>query len=257
MEKELDLCGWLSDDLQPIYFIGGGGKSSAITWMASELKKEDELVVIATTTKVLVDEFDWASPMALVGNKLSEPASILEVCRQLEGKKIPLVFESIWQAKNKYRGHAPAQLVDLQKDLARQTGRKVWMLIEADGARNRPVKAPYDHEPVSGAGTVVAVLGAEALGQPLNEKTIYGLEQVLEILNKDEDDILTAVDGLRLVTSPSGYSKGLEAEQTLKVLINQAEDPLVRDFALSLKEKLTHQGLDAQVVSLKKNREYF
>ena len=46
-----------------------------------------------------------------------------------------------------------------------------FVLIEADGSRMRPIKAPAEHEPVipPGATLVVPVMGIDALDLPLAE----------------------------------------------------------------------------------------
>ena len=54
------------------------------------------------------------------------------------------------------------------------------LLIEADGARRLPLKAPYDHEPVipPDASLVVPVVGMDVLGQPLDEAHVYNAARI-------------------------------------------------------------------------------
>src|SRR5262249_57619382 len=51
----------------------------------------------------------------------------------------------------------------------------VCILDEADGSRTRPFKAPADHEPVIPEETtlVIAVVGADVLGQPLDGEHVH------------------------------------------------------------------------------------
>ncbi len=55
-------------------------------------------------------------------------------------------------------------------------------LIEADGARRLPFKAPYAHEPLIPAGTslVVPVAGLDILGQPLDDQHVYNASAMIE-----------------------------------------------------------------------------
>src|SRR4029078_5661984 len=69
---------------------------------------------------------------------------------------------------DKLEGIAPAR-VDVLAPLAD------LVLVEADGARARPLKVPAPHEPVIPASTtlVVVVCALDALGQPLDEDRVH------------------------------------------------------------------------------------
>ncbi len=49
------------------------------------------------------------------------------------------------------------------------------MIIEADGARKLPIKAPAEHEPVipEFVNTVITVIGLSGLGKPLTEEWVH------------------------------------------------------------------------------------
>jgi probable selenium-dependent hydroxylase accessory protein YqeC len=54
------------------------------------------------------------------------------------------------------------------------------LLIEADGARGLPLKAPFEHEPVIPPETslVVPVASLSVLGQPLDEAHVYNAQAI-------------------------------------------------------------------------------
>ncbi|MEL6152219.1 MAG: selenium cofactor biosynthesis protein YqeC, partial [Chloroflexota bacterium] len=54
------------------------------------------------------------------------------------------------------------------------------LLIEADGARGRLMKAPYDHEPVIPSETtlVVPVVALDVLGKPLDDDHVYNAQGI-------------------------------------------------------------------------------
>ena len=57
------------------------------------------------------------------------------------------------------------------------------IIIEADGAAGRPVKAPRESEPVIPTRTtlVVAILGVDGVGKELNEENVFQPERVSKI----------------------------------------------------------------------------
>jgi molybdenum cofactor cytidylyltransferase len=56
------------------------------------------------------------------------------------------------------------------------------ILIEADGARRLPFKAPFGHEPVIPTGTslVVPMAGFDVIGQPLDAEHVYNPQAMIE-----------------------------------------------------------------------------
>src|SRR5208337_1665177 len=71
---------------------------------------------------------------------------------------------------DKIRGFAPEMIARLW-----QSGIADWIIVEADGAAGRPLKAPASHEPVIPSVTrhVVAVAGLRAIGLPLDESHVF------------------------------------------------------------------------------------
>ena len=102
----------------------------------------------------------------------------------------------------------------------------VRLLLEADGAKEKPVKAPRDGEPVllPETGLVLCVYGLDAVGQPMKD-VCCRVEQVCVILGKQENDTLTAVDLAKLAVSPRGGRKGVKPGVRYAVLFNKADTP--------------------------------
>ncbi|MPN29723.1 hypothetical protein SDC9_177176 [bioreactor metagenome] len=112
------------------------------------------------------------------------------------------------------------------KALSELRGISDALLVEADGARGLPVKAPAPHEPViyPASGLVVAVAGLSAVGRPLKD-CCFRLPFVTALLGVTEDTILTPPLLSRLLSSERGGRKGVLPPSRYTVVLNQADNP--------------------------------
>ncbi len=256
MEHELLLTNWLiAGDEKVHYFIGGGGKTSTIRHVAETCLEKGLKVLIATTTKVLISEFTDYHTLQ-VGDRLTKQD--LEALRAIwRAGEIPVLYRSTWPEKKKYLGHEPEVLEAIRRQVEEYLHEQVILLVEADGARNRPLKAPYPHEPViSEEGNVVVLIGSEVLGERLDPDMVYGYENILKVLRKDAPFILGAEELANLVVHPEGYMKGVHNKKRLKVIFNKSESQEKRSFALECKRLLEKRGVDCKVISLLAKKEY-
>jgi len=102
----------------------------------------------------------------------------------------------------------------------------VTWLVEADGARRRLLKAPAEYEPVipSEADRVVIVAGLDAIGRPLNERTVHRPEVAAPLLGVPPGAVVTPEMVAKLIGHPSGGLKGIPACAEVVVLLTQWED---------------------------------
>ena len=98
------------------------------------------------------------------------------------------------------------------------------VLIEADGSRRMPCKAPAAHEPVilPESDIVLAVAGLSAVGKPL-ETVCFRLETACALLGAAPETLLTPELLARLLASEAGGRKRVGERQFYAVL-NQADD---------------------------------
>lgn len=114
------------------------------------------------------------------------------------------------------------------------------LLIEADGSRQRPLKAPAEHEPVIPAwvSAVGVVAGLSGLGQPLSEAWVHRPEQFARLSGLAPGAPIS-VDGLaRLFTHPQGGLKGVPKHARRLALLNQASTPELQAAARRLAHSL-------------------
>ena len=97
--------------------------------------------------------------------------------------------------------------------------------VKADGARMRWIKAPADDEPVvpEGCDTVIAVVSARCLGEPLGPRVAHRIERVQEVTGLALDEPIRPEHLARLIASPEGLRKGA-ASRHIVPLINMVDD---------------------------------
>ena len=97
------------------------------------------------------------------------------------------------------------------------------VLIEADGAKRMPCKAPAAHEPVllPQCDTVLAVTGLSALRHPLRE-VCFRAELAQQILRVPGNAVLTPTLLAKLLVSESGGKKAV-GERSFYAVLNQVD----------------------------------
>jgi molybdenum cofactor cytidylyltransferase len=215
-----------------IAFTGAGGKSGALRRLAGEASP-DIPVLLTTTTHLGLEQADLAvshivlteqPDMGRVREELGRTGSLLVTGRHMED-------ESRWTSP----GEANLTLLH---DLAQQAG--AVLVIEADGARGKGLKAPADHEPLvpNFTNTLVPVVGASVFGSPLTADWVHRPEVVARVLGEPQEVDLTPERVARLIGSSDGGLKGRPAGAEVRVLINQVDDSARRESALDCARRL-------------------
>lgn len=217
----------LSRGPELVAFVGGGGKTSLLFALAAALPGR---VVVTTTTRIFAAQMRLA-PAVVYEDDLSLLSELLDahgrclVVGHVDGDKARGVAADL-----------PARL------LARPDVDAV--LVEADGSRMRPVKAPADHEPVIPPGTtlVVPVAGLDALEGTIDE-VAHRAEIVKRITNDERgttteegrvtgggqqlvtpEGRLTAAGLARLLTHVDGGLKGVPEGARVVPFLNKVEN---------------------------------
>ncbi len=99
------------------------------------------------------------------------------------------------------------------------------VLIKADGARTRRLKAPGDHEPQLPRTTdlVVPIASAKVVGKPLSGEIVHRPERVAAITDLGIGDEITADDVAAVLTSRSGGLKQLPESARAVPLVNMVD----------------------------------
>jgi molybdenum cofactor cytidylyltransferase len=208
-----------------VAFTGAGGKSSAMARLAAELSV-DSPVIVTSTTKLALHQTDMANHHMV----LRRGSDILPLSGLIEENRSVLVTGPSAENEPKWLGLGPEMMVALRKlaDRSRAT-----LLIEADGARGRSLKAPDDHEPVIPAFTdlVLNVVGMDVIGQRVDSALVHRPERVAGVLGIAARDPITTGHVAALITSPQGGLKGVPAIAEFHALLNKIDVPGGRDNA--------------------------
>ncbi len=117
-----------------------------------------------------------------------------------------------------------------------------WIVVEADGSRMLPVKAPAEHEPVIAEATtlLVCVTGIDALSAPIRE-VAHRPERVSAITGLAPERTLTPEALALLLTSPEGGLKDAPETARVAVLINKVETPEQRTAARQVARHILYE----------------
>ena len=190
-----------------VAFVGAGGKTTALFRLADEIAAAGGRVVTTTTTRLAAGEMRRAP--AHVRRAEDLPGA-------LASARHVLFTGGLDAAADKALGVDPAALCAL-----RLPG--VTLLVEADGSRRLPFKAPAEHEPVvpACATLVVWVVGVDAVGQPLDAMHVHRPEHVARI---HSGAVVTPEMVAAVAAHPRGGGKHVPSGARLVLLINKADD---------------------------------
>jgi molybdenum cofactor cytidylyltransferase len=218
-----------------VALVGAGGKSSAMRRVATEIVPEIPLI-ITTTTKLGFEQNDLAASH-IVAETMGD-LSLLPA-RLREWRSV-LVTGPLGTGEPKWLG-----LDDVQLELVHQISVDAGavLLVEADGARRRTLKAPAAHEPVipGFADLVVPVAGIDAVGKPLSEEYVHRPELVSRILKVEQGIELSAEHVADVMTSPMGGLKSVAAGSEARLLINKIEDADQIGIGRSIADRALHE----------------
>lgn len=212
-----------------VAFTGGGGKTTAMFRLAEEIVQAGGQVVTTTTTRIFAAQIGLAPDHVVAhGLPAADPAALDAVAAVLAASRHVLVTAPIEAGSEKAPGVHPAWIAAFRALPGRPA-----VLIEADGSRMRPFKAPAEHEPVipPETGLVVPVLGAEVIGARLDPALVHRPERVGGLSGIPLGDTLTPAAVARVVVHPEGGLKGVPDAARVMVLINKVEDEARRTAA--------------------------
>lgn len=190
-----------------ISLVGGGGKTTAIFKLAKELKTLKKKVLITTTTNILLPEKNDYDNFYLKDIKEDEfipPSSISILGQKIINPKLKGLDKS-----------------DLEKLIDKNLFD--FYLIEADGAKGKPIKAPNPYEPViiDSTSKTLGLIGLDALGKEI-WKISHRPEILMALLNKKPYDLIETGDIINLILDKNGLFKDSKGESIL--LLNKASN---------------------------------
>ncbi len=200
-----------------IAIVGAGGKTTTLYTLARELAEQGKRVVTTTTTNIYVPEGNETETLIIA----KDTPTMVRMVNEAWGSYRRVTVGGAILRNGKVGGVQREQPSALLRD-----GGTEAVIVEADGARHRIIKAPAEHEPAVPLETNVAlvVMSAEAIGQPLSEEVAHRPERIAKVLGMQKGDVLTAERVARLLTSVEGGMKGIPERARMYVLITHVTD---------------------------------
>jgi molybdenum cofactor cytidylyltransferase len=216
-----------------VALVGAGGKTTALFTLANELAPS----IVTTTTHFGEWQVNQSDSHIVIKTGVKLP--------NIPGDRVVLVTGE--KENDRFFGVDAGQLNELRNLAGR---REVPFLIEADGARQRPLKVPAPHEPVipDFTSTVIVVSGLKGMNNPLGEEYVHRPEFFSQISGLEIGKNIT-VDALgRVLTHPSGGLKNIPIHARKIALLNQADTSELQSQGKLLAENIL-PAYDAVVIA--------
>jgi molybdenum cofactor cytidylyltransferase len=235
-----------------VAFAGSGGKTTAIFQIARELlegknKSGDnrpviiEPVIVTTTTHFGISQISLADKHLIADTEqgfneqlLNEPGLLL-ITGPIEVDKT---------------GGLNAGQINRLHQFCRE--HNLFLLIEADGSRQRPIKAPAKHEPAIPdiSEMVVFITGLTGFDQPLNKTVVHRPEIFSDLAGIHLEDRITIESLIRVLTHPEGGIKNIPPNSRRAIILNQADIPLLAAAAQKMVEPLLREFASVVIAAL-------
>ena len=210
--------------------VGGGGKTTLMLLLAHELAQTGARVIVTTTTHIFPPD----------GMKTGNPATP-EEAKTLLAREPLLCFGTASK-----EGKLSAPILPMETLAACAD----YVLVEADGAKRLPLKAPAEHEPVIPSETqlVIAVAGLDGAGQRICDAA-FRPERYAALCGKTEMDLVTPRDIALVLGHANGQRKNVPEGVRFAVLLNKADDDARKNAALAIATELEQFDVERVVIA--------
>ena len=238
---------------QLISLVGGGGKTTTMFALAQALKSLQKRVLVTTTTNILYPGTEVCDRIIV------DETPAIAIFRDVRAGTVTVLGRKL------VSGCDETKLVGIEKEFVEQLFQEPLfdhILVEADGSRQKPIKAPASYEPVipESATLTIGVIGLDALGKPISEEHVHRLELFCRVVNRRPGDLLDAAAVVELIVSSRGLFQGVPAGCPAYVLLNKADDEPRRAYGEEIRRRLREREgvVSAEVIiaSMAQNRIY-
>lgn len=206
--------------------VGAGGKTSALFQIARQLPPP---VFVTSTTHLSEEQLSLADRWW----QLENPEEV-EIITPQEGEHV-LLFVGPPDGEGRRKG-LPSPILNRLRTTAKQ--HRIALLIEADGSRQLPLKAPNEYEPAlpfldypQGLDVVIVVAGLSSLGEPLNSIRVHRAERYAQVAAIPIGAPISIQSIARVLLHPEGGLKNIPKDVKKIVLLNQADMPELQSQA--------------------------
>jgi len=217
-----------------ISFIGAGGKTTTMFNLASRYKKLSKKVLTTTTTKIM-----FPTEPNGCETYIFDASDNPRLLNKVKNGSITCIGQKPNFTKKKIIGIAPEYINQI-------FAQKIFdvILVEADGAKQKPIKAPANHEPVipQAATTVFGIIGTDAIGKKIEEKNVHRAEIFCQITSSKIGDIIDQNIITKLILSKNGlFTKTPNICQKI-LLLNKTQHANKTEQALNIANKIKEKA---------------
>ena len=196
-----------------VAFVGAGGKTTALFQLAKELAP----CIVTTTTHLGAWQADLADQHIII--RKMEDVNLLE----------DIAFSGIILVTGKRKEERLTSLAREELTWLEQfcNYHSLPLLIEADGARQKPLKAPKENEPVipKFVDTVIVVAGLSGIGKALDDENVYNAQFFAELGKMKERKKIVPDNLAKVLSHKEGGLKNTPKKARKIALLNQADTP--------------------------------
>ena len=229
--------------------VGAGGKKTTLYALADRFDgavgvdprnetvgthRRNRAVVTAT---VRIPIFD--SEVAKVVVTEDPVAALQKAGTEPESWPLGLVPER--EREDRYRGYDPKVVAEITE------AHPGPVLVKADGARTRWLKAPNEREPriPDATDTVIPVASARVVGKPLSEEHVHRPERVASMTGREVGETIRPEDVAAVLASDDGGLKDVPEGATAVPVVNMVDTPELEEIAREIGEKVLARSSDS------------
>jgi molybdenum cofactor cytidylyltransferase len=201
-----------------VTLVGGGGKTTLMFALATDVTRLGWRVVTTMTTHIFAGQTVHAPTVLTLADLDTPDAPLASV---LAAGNHVLVVGGAADEPDRLQGIAPEQV-----DRIAALDFVDAVIIEGDGARRLPFKAPAAHEPVIPAATtlLIPMAGLDVIGRPLTAEYVHRPALVARLTGVEEGAAVTPDMVARALAHPDGGAKSRPAGARLVPFLNKADD---------------------------------
>ncbi len=208
--------------------VGAGGKTTLMFRLARQLSPS---AIVTTTTHLGIEQRLLADQHFYINS-----AADLDFLEAHLPYGVTLVTGP--QVGERLSSLAPDVFLRLREIVCKKN---LPLIIEADGSRSLPIKAPSGHEPAipPWADIVVNVAGLSALGKPFSSEIVHRYEEFALLSGLNHLAPITPEALCKVLIHPNGGLKNIPLEARKVIVLNQADTQditVVEKMAVTLKD---------------------
>lgn len=223
-----------------ISIVGAGGKTTLLYAMATFLSQHNRKVLVTTSTHIMKpDKTHYAKDVSMVYS-LWKKQKFAVIGVETANNKLQIQPEVSMFLDN---GDKMGSCINDSHGWNQILHEADMVLIEADGSKRLPCKAPAEHEPVimEKSDIVMDVVGLSAVNQAVKD-CCCRLEQVKTLLQVSKKHLLQPQDIAKLVSSTEGGRKNV-GNRDYYIVLNQCDSEMELTYAQAVVKELPEELL--------------